>query len=108
MTIENIATILQPAGIPVSYQDFPDENCPPMPYIIFEDTGTNNFHADGIVIKTFTKIKSVLYTAEKAERIEADIEEALNEAGIGWTKEVEEDDQERCMLVTYQFEVIGG
>lgn len=108
MTQEQLAVILQTSGLPVSYQDFPDEQCPPMPYIIFEDTGSSQVYADGIVYAAFTPWTIVLFTARKDAAKESLVENALTSAEIAWTKTTEEDDEEQCMRVTYNIETIGG
>ena len=108
MTLETMAGILEQSGMPVSYQEFPDEECPRMPYITFEDTGTRNFMADGIVYATILRIQVILWTAEKNLQAEKSLEMALENNGITWDKQVTENEQEACINATYEFDIIGG
>ena len=108
MTLEQIKGILDETELPVSYQDFPDGEAPAMPYITFEDTDSNNFHADGIVYAKVVHIEVTLWTKDKDTDSETLLENALLESGITWEKSVQLYDEEACMGTVYGFDTIGG
>lgn len=108
MSTQEITEILESTGIQVSYQDFPDEECPPMPYITYEVTGNNDFCADGIPYLKVQQVTVSLYSCVPFPDEEKRLDDALEAAGISWKKTTEELEEEACQCITYSFEIIGG
>ena len=55
MTQKEFGDILATSGYPVTYLAFPADKCPPMPFITFQEVGSNNVSADGIVYTNMTR-----------------------------------------------------
>lgn len=47
MTLKDFGDLLATSGLPVTYLAFPADDCPEMPFITFQEVGSNNFSADG-------------------------------------------------------------
>lgn len=108
MNLQEFKGILDVSGMPVAYLAFPADHCPAMPFITFQETGSNNFGADG---KVFQKVKTMqvdLFTATKQPDAEEALEDALDDAEIFWNKFQTIDDNESCQRYTYEVEIIGG
>ena len=106
MTLAEFGNILATSGMPVAYLAFPADNCPSMPFITFQEVGSNNFGADG---KVFQKVRSMqvdLFTAGKDESAEEALENALDD--FFWNKYQTVEDNESCQRYTYTFDIIGG
>ena len=108
MTQKEFGEILQTSGYHVTYLAFPADKCPAMPFICFQETGSNNVGADGIVYKKVKVYQVDLLTADKDEVAEAALEDAFEQAGLFWNKYQTIDDNEACQRYTYTIEVLGG
>lgn len=106
MTSAEIQTMLETSGLPVAYQAFPAEVCPEMPFVVWQETGSNNISADGVVYKPVRTIQIDLLTAGKDETSEAALEGAL--ASVFWNKVQTLNEDEACQRYTYTIEVFGG
>ena len=106
MTQAEFGNILAASGFPVAYLAFPADNCPEMPFITFQETGTNNVSADGIVWKKVKIYQVDLFTADKDEEAEETLENALSD--FFWNKYQTVEDTEACQRYTYTLEVFGG
>ena len=49
MSLEEIKKLLETTGLPVAYRAFPVGNAPPLPFICYLFSSTNNFNADDVV-----------------------------------------------------------
>lgn len=104
MTLEEIVTILTSTDLPVSYSNVPiGDN--QRPYIVYYQTGVNNFAADGIAYYSAKRISIVLYSDNRDRTSEGLIESKLSEADIFWTKTEEYLDDEKVFSVNYEIEV---
>lgn len=108
MTLTEFNAILKTTGLPVAYLAFPAEKCPAMPFITYQETGSNNFGADGKVFQKVRTMQIDLFTKQKSPAIEDLLENALDEAGIFWNKYQTVEDTESCQRYTYETEIIGG
>ena len=108
MTQKDFGDILATSGYPVTYLAFPAENCPEMPFVTVQETGSNNVGADGIVYKKVKVYQVDLFTAGKDEAAEEALENALDGAGLFWNKYQTLDENEACQRYTYTLEVLGG
>lgn len=108
MTLTDIYNILEASGYPVAYLQFPAEECPAMPFITYQETGSDNFGADGKVYQHAMRMQTDLFAAQKDPEAEKALEKALDDAGIYWEKYQTVDDTEACQRYTYEFTVIGG
>ena len=103
MTLAELYTQLETAGYPVAYQSFPEDSVPSMPFITYQETGTNNFSGDGIVYKQISRIQIDLFTAGRDTTAEAALEGALS--FTFWNKEQTPIDDEWCQRWTYFIEI---
>ena len=106
MTQTQFGDILSASGYPVTYLAFPADNCPEMPFVTFQEIGTNNVSADGVVYKKVSIYQVDLFTKDKDPDAEAALESAL--ADFFWNKYQTIDDTEACQRYTYTIEVFGG
>lgn len=106
MTQKEFGDILAASGYPVTYLAFPADKCPPMPFITFQEIGSNNVSADGVVYQKVRQYQVDLFTADKDEAAENALEEALKD--FFWNKYQTVEDTEACQRYTYTLEVLGG
>ena len=104
MTLEELYTILTGTKLDVHYSALPVSESNP-PYIVYYQTGVNNFAADGVVYYSAKRISIVLYSAERDRTSEGLIETALATNDIFWTKTEDFSDGEKLFTVTYEIEV---
>lgn len=102
MTIEQLAEILRSTGLPVTYHAWPVGEAPPLPWICYRFTNTNNFAADNAVHQVINDYDVELYTAEKNPTAEAAVEAAL--VGLFWNKTETYIESERCFQILYELE----
>lgn len=103
MTLEEIKTMLEATGIPVAYQSFPESAAPPLPFICYLFSGSNNFAADGVVYYQTKDVKIELYTKFKDQSVEDKVEKALS--SVYWEKSETYIDSEQCYQIVYEIEV---
>ena len=105
MTLDGLATILETTGLPVTYLAFPPEEAPEMPFIVYQDTGSNNFGADNKVYFSATRVQVDLLTAEKDRTTEQTLEGVFDTNGIFWERTIDFDEDESNYRVTYEIEI---
>lgn len=103
MDLEKLNQRLESTGLPVAYWSFPEGEAPPLPWICYIVTGSNNFVADGTVFYQIQHVDVELYTERKEPAVQALVEQALT--GIPWQKSERYLDDERCYEVIYEIEV---
>ena len=105
MTLIEFANILETTGLPVAYLSFDESDVPDMPFIVYQETGSNNFGADGIVYQPVKQIQVDLFTNKKDIAAEEALETAFKDAVIFWQKVQSVDDNEAYQRYTYEVEV---
>lgn len=103
MTLEDIVNMLEGTGLPVVYRAWPEKQAPPLPYICYLVSYTNNFSADGKVYCPINHLQIELYTELKEPRTEGKVEKALS--SLFWDKTETYIDSEKCYQITYEIEV---
>ena len=106
MTLKEIQELLETSGYPVAYLSFPADKAPSMPFITWQETGSNNISADGHVYKPVRTIQVDLFTRSKDPTAEAALESVFND--FFWNKIQTLDNTEDCQRYTYEIEVFGG
>lgn len=102
MTVEQITALLRTTGLPVAYRCF--KGPVQLPYLVWMETRTANFFADGTVYSRIRHVTVELYTDEKEPDTEASVERAL--ASFAWEKTEEIWlESEKCFENLYEFEV---
>lgn len=103
MELKEIEEILETTGLPVTYYAWPEKAAPPLPYICYLATYSNNFSADGFVYIPINHIQIELYTKLKEPATEDKVEQALS--SLFWEKTETYIDTERCYQILYEIEV---
>ncbi len=103
MNEEDILKKLKKTGIPVAYRCFPEGDAPPLPFICYFTTGSNNFAADGKVYYAGKRFMVELYCSKKDLELEKKVEDALE--GLFWEKEESYIESEKCYQIAYEMEV---
>lgn len=103
MTLEQIAALLETTGLPVAFQQWPEGEAPPMPYLVYLSPYTNNFAADGTAYFVANHVQVELYTKLKDPVSEDKVEEALS--SVFWEKSQTYLDTEKCYQTIYEIEV---
>lgn len=108
MSLAELAALLN--GVPgfsgkVAYYAFPENGAPDLPFIVYQETGSNNIVADNVVYKKRKNIEVELYTEFKSETTESSLENMLDAAEIVWQKSEDYLDTERCYMITYSFTI---
>ena len=101
--LEEIKHLLESTGFPVAYHSFPEDDAPPMPYIVFLEPYSNNFSADGITYSQISHIQVELYTKFKEPEAEQKVESCLS--SFFWNKSEFKIDSEKCYEIIYELEV---
>lgn len=105
MTLEELNTVLAATELPVAYLAFPADHAPEMPFIVYQETGSNNFGADNRVYFSGMRIQIDLLTKKKDRATEELLEGILTDAEIYWERVPEFDEDEACYRVTYEIEI---
>lgn len=105
MTLNEFNQLLQTTGFPVAYLAFPADEPAPMPFIVYQEVGSDNFGADNIVWNSAMRIQIDLLTAKKSRTMEETLEAVLTNAGIYWDRESGYDDGEDYFRTTYDIEI---
>lgn len=84
MDNKKIFSMLKKLSIPVAYQSFKKEQT--LPFVVFVQTGSDNFGADNGVYVSDNSYNIELYTEDKDFGLENKLEEILNANEIYWNK----------------------
>lgn len=93
MTISELYTQLSTSGLPVAYDHFPVDDCPDPPFVVFRETGTNNFGADNKVCQKINRMEIELVTIGKDLTAEGSLEQALDFTFWNQTESYAENEQ---------------
>lgn len=105
MTRTEIAAMLEAVGIPVAYYQFPEPGQEP-PFICYFFAGDHDFIADNTNYQKIDRLSVELYTDNKDFGLEKSVEDALNGAGLVWSREDSYIDSEKMNEVAYESEVV--
>ena len=103
MKLEEFEKVLESTGLPVAYYAFPENEAPPLPFICYLVSYTDNFFADNKVYQMINHIQIEVYTKEKNIEIEEKVEKALS--SFLWDKTETYLDDEKCFEIIYELEV---
>lgn len=105
MTLANFYDLLTTTNLPTTYEAWAtDDQVPPMPFICYRLTDTNNFGADNKVQQVINHIEVTLWTKGKDLTAEASVEQALS--GLFWQKAEEYVEGDQAYAIIYDVEVI--
>ena len=103
--MEYIYDLLLTLGLPVAYSHFAEGEMPVSPYIVYYETGTDNFAADGKVYHKIETVAVELYTETKSPATEAALETVFDNAEVCWQSSETWIDSEKLYEVRYTIEV---
>jgi len=105
MTLAEFHTLLTTTQLPVAYLAFPADQCAEMPFIVYQETGSNNFGADNTVYFSARHIQIDLLSKKRDVDLETILESVLTNAGIFWERVLEFDSNEDYFRVMYEVEI---
>lgn len=105
MTLEDLYALLQTTDIPVVYRAWTGQSVPPLPWLCYLATNSDNFGADNVVYFAGQEILVELYTAEKSPELENRVEAVLTGADLYWEKTETYIDSQHCYQVAYDITV---
>lgn len=106
MTYKEVAQMIAGIGLPYAYDHFPEGQGPNPPFICFFFEGSDDFAADNINFQRIRPLTLELYTDNKDFALEETVEEALNSAGLYYTRSEVYIDSERMYEVVFTTEII--
>lgn len=102
MTIASFKTLLATTTYPVAYLAFPASAAPEMPFIVYQDTGSDNFGADNRVWASGRRIQVDLFCKQKSLTSESLLETLFDNNDIYWNRVTEWDNDEAFYRTTYE------
>lgn len=106
MTVEELVTGLEATGLEVAYYQYPENEAPEPPYLIYYFPNSADFIADGINYQDINALNVELYTNNKDFAAEALVEQALNDMGLAYTRSEQYITSEKMYEVLFQTEVL--
>lgn len=106
MTYEDITAMIALVGVDFAYYQFPDDSGKQPPFICFYYPSSPDFYADNKNYQRIENLTIELYTDEKDFDLEAQLESALTEAGLAYSRDETYIDSERMHMTTYNTEVV--
>ena len=106
MTFKEVADMLATAGYPVAYRMWRENEAPEHPYICYYYTGMTPETADNTHHAQIYSLNVELYTQNKQFDVEANVDNALLNAGLVFTKEEAFLEDENMYEILYLTEVI--
>lgn len=106
MTYQEINQLIESFGLPSAYYSFPENDAPPLPFIVFYYPEYNDLGADNINYQEIADLVIELYTENKDFELEKSIEQKLTEQGLYFEKSQTYIKAERMYEVIYQFEIV--
>lgn len=94
--------ILLETDLPVAYMAFREPDIPGLPFIVYQDIGSDNFGADNKVFYPQTKIQIDLITRFHSEETEKIVEAVLDGHDLFWQRDPDFDSGEDYYRVTYE------
>lgn len=105
MTYEQILTMLNQTGLPVTYYHW-ENDAPSLPYIVFYYPQSNNMAADDLVYQRIDGLNIELYTKRKSFDNEENLESILKDWGMVWNKSESYLTNEEMYEVLYEMEIV--
>lgn len=105
MTLAELNTVLSGTELPVAYLAFPEDDPPELPFIVYEEVGSDNFGADNKVWHSAMRVQIDLLCKTKSRATEELLEAALTDADIFWERESSYDDEEDVYRIIYDIEI---
>ena len=105
MTLEELNSLLNQTGLPVTYRQWAEGQVPELPYIVYYADNTNNYFADNQVYQKIQNVSIELYSNMKNIREEQKIESLLDAHKIEWDAYEQEIESEKMFEVLYEITI---
>ena len=105
MTLTELNTVLAGTHLPVAYRAFPETKVPAMPFIVYQETGSDNFGADNRVWHSAMRVQIDLFCRTKSRTTEELLETTLTDAQIFWERDADFEEDEACYRSIYSIEI---
>ena len=106
MTYEQVGAMVEGIGLPCAYYQFREETAQPCPFICWFFSYSNDLAADNTNWQRIRTLSVELYTNVKDFALEDRVEDALNAAGLVYSREETWLDSEKMNMVTYVADII--
>ena len=106
MTTQEVFSMLSGINIPVAYYQFPDDTVKAPPFICFFYSDSNDVFADNTNYQKVERLVVELYTDNKDFSLESQVETALNNKELVYTRDETYLDSERMYEVIYTTDVV--
>lgn len=106
MTFLEVKNMIESIGLPFVYYQFPINQAPSLPYVIYYYPNSDNFGADNYVYQKIQTLNIEVYTKDKDFAIEKQVEDVLDEHLIFWNKSESYITSENMYEVIYEMEVL--
>lgn len=107
MKYSEIPGILEETGYPVAYYEWPENEVPALPYIVYWYPQSDDFSADDGTYLPIDEMRIELYTETKSFAAERNVEEVLQRHGIRYAKTETRLDKEQMYGVLYVSSIIA-
>lgn len=106
MTVKELVEGLEKSGLAVAYYQWPEEEAPEPPYLIYHFPNSDDFMADGVNYSKINALAVELYTNNKDFAAEQKIEQALSDMGLSFSKSEQYITSEKMYEVLFETEVL--
>lgn len=108
MTHKEINEMIESIGYVSAYYAFPEDPEHPIspPFIVFYLDSSNNFLADNLIFKEVEHLTIELYTRTKDYEAEKRVKDALNAAGLIWSRSEAMVEDEKLFECIFETEII--
>lgn len=106
MTYKQVAKMVEDIGIPCAYYQFQNGTGQACPFICWFFESSNDLSADNTNWQRIRTLSVELYTDTKDFELEEQVEDALNAAGLVYSREETWLDSERMNMVTFMADIV--
>lgn len=106
MTIAELVKGLETSGLEVAYYQWPENEAPEPPYLLYYFPNSDDFIADSINYAKIEALNVELYTVNKDFTTEAKVEKALNDLGLSYIRSEQYITTEKMYEVLFETEVL--
>lgn len=105
MKFEDLKKVLELTGLEVGYHHWETGQVPQLPYILYLDSGSDNFRADNQVYYGIKNIRVELYSNLKNIREEKKLEKILNDHKLPFDNYESYIESEKMYLKAYEIQL---
>ena len=106
MTYKQVGAMVEGIGLPCAYYQFNEKTAQPCPFICWYFTGSDDLLADNTNYQKIRTLAVELYTDVKDFTLEEQVEDALNAAGLAYSREEAWLDTQSMNMVTFTTDIL--